>query len=306
VVKHGSGKRFYVSGVKFYPTMDDAGSAPSIYVTRVSDDDGATWTEYVYGPAPGTFHMQGVDPTNPDRILASINIVEDLGLPRDQMNDSVIVSSDGGKTWTPYLTLTEIGGVAFAPDGRVFIGDLGGIGGEPMPPRGLWMAPNLDTAPTKLPNSDYPVQCLGYQAATDTLYACQHFWFGTVDTMDGTFTTKMNLADVPSMVACDGVDMAATCMTQLCGAYCGIGHFAQAPVCTAYDTPICGPLAADNFKAAGSGGTGTAGMKAPHVKNPTHGCCAVAPGAHRPGTWPLGVVAALAAVLAHRRRRRLC
>jgi len=330
-VKHGSGRRFYVSGVKGYIQTDDASPVQSNYVTRVSDDDGATWTEYVYGPSPGEFRLRGVDPTNPDRILASINIAEDMQLPRDKMNDLVLVSSDQGKTWKTYLTITEIGGVTFAPDGRVFIGDLGNNADTTLP-RGVWAAANLDTSATKLPNSDYAVQCLGYEPSTDTLYACQHFWFGTVDTKDGTFTTKMTLADVPSMVSCDGVDSAAVCMSQLCIAYCGVGHFAQAPMCNAYNTPTCGRAVAElggsggggaggvggvgmATGAGGTGGngvgvvtgsggdTGTAGTGTPKSGS-KGGCCAVAVGAHRSGTWPAGIATLILAALLRRRRQR--
>ena len=38
----------------------------------------------------------------------SISNPEDLDRPRDKMNDSVLVSSDQGKTWKLYLTVTEI------------------------------------------------------------------------------------------------------------------------------------------------------------------------------------------------------
>jgi MYXO-CTERM domain-containing protein len=55
---------------------------------------------------------------------------------------------------------------------------------------------------------------------------------------------------------------------QLCGAYCGYGHFAIAPVCSVYDTPTCGgPVAeAERRSLAGAstdGGTSAAGIPLP-------------------------------------------
>jgi hypothetical protein len=51
--------------------------------------------------------------------------------------------------------------------------------------------------------------------------------------------------DLAAFVSCPGVDMAAACQSQLCLGYCGPGHFAQAPLCCAYDEQYCGPSVAD-------------------------------------------------------------
>jgi MYXO-CTERM domain-containing protein len=258
VVSHGSGLRFYMGAVKGQITPADGGTPQPNYVTRVSDDEGQTWREYAFGVTDGTFRLQGVDPTNPDRVVASINRAEDSGQPTSAANDTVLVSDDQGSHFTEYLTLTEIGGVAFAPDGRLWIGDLGTIS-DSSAPKGLWFAPSLAQAPTKLAMGDYPVQCLGYQKATDTLYACQHFWFGSVAQTDGAFSSIIKFTEVQSLVACGGTDVAATCQMQLCGAWCGFSHFAETPLCRVYKTPSCGPAAAD----LGSGGSGGGGAGAP-------------------------------------------
>jgi hypothetical protein len=50
--------------------------------------------------------------------------------------------------------------------------------------------------------------------------------------------------DVQDFVQCSGVDSAAACEMQLCGAYCGFGHFGGAPLCQVYDTPTCGKAVA--------------------------------------------------------------
>lgn len=260
VVVHGTGRRFYVAGVKGEIISTDGGPPESNYVIRVSDDDGATWTEHVYGGANGALRVQGVDPTNPDRIVISIERPGDAGTLA-QTQDSVLVSSDQGATFKPYLTITEIGGVAFAPDGRIWIGDAGN-GLDASQPAGLYFAASLDKAATKLAMADYPVQCLNYLAAKDTLYACQRWTFGTVAAKDGAFTTSLDVRTVASFVDCSGVDMAAVCQTQLCNAYCGLGHFAQAPVCCAYDTFNCGPAAAENAVCPVTGGDSGAGGSA--------------------------------------------
>src|SRR5262249_32824479 len=139
----------------------------------------------------GTLHVQGVDPTNPDRIVVSIERPGDSGTPA-QTADSVLVSNDQGKTFEPYLTITEIGGVAFAPDGRIWIGDAGNAL-DPTQPVGLYFAQSLDKPATELSKANYPVQCLDYQSGTGTLYACQRFTFGMVDTKDGAFTTSLDV-----------------------------------------------------------------------------------------------------------------
>src|SRR5262249_7986808 len=107
-------------------------------------------------------------------------------------------------------------------------------------PGGLWFAPNLSASATRLAMADFPVECLGYNRANDTLYACQKFAFGTVDQDSGAFSSLVHLRDVHDFVQCDGVDSAAACELQLCGAYCGYGHFGSAPICQVYSKPGCG------------------------------------------------------------------
>jgi hypothetical protein len=260
VVKLGTGRRFYVAGAKGVVTPSDGGLPVANYVIRVTDDDGATWREHVYGAASGDLHLEGVDPTNPDRIVIAIERKVDGAAPFDVISDRVLVSDDQGATFNDYLTITEIGGVEFAPDGRVWIGDAGTTF-DLTQPKGLWFAQSLDVAATKLPMSDYPVQCLGYQSGTDTLFACQRWTFGKVDTTDGSFTTSLNMRKVQGFVDCTGMNMAAACEAQLCSAWCGATHFAEAPMCCAYHSPTCGPAIAPTAICplqtdAGAGGNG--------------------------------------------------
>ncbi|HET6334395.1 MAG TPA: hypothetical protein VFG30_14325 [Polyangiales bacterium] len=257
VVTREAGLRFYEVAVKTGTAMGAAGTGAvaTEYVLRVSDDEAKTWQEYPLPvDASGRPRLRGVDPTNPERVLIVID--------RSNATDSVLLSKDGGKTTTKYLEVDEFGGLTFAPDGRVWIGDLGLTSGSSMT-RGLYKAANLDALPARLGQATYPVQCLGWAADTNTLYACQRFWFGNVNQETGEFTTMMRFTDVPKFVSCPGEDTAGQCKVQLCLDYCGPAHFAAAPVCSAYDDPACGkPVAlmeAGDSEVPSAGTTGSAG-----------------------------------------------
>ena len=253
-VTAGGKLRFYESAVKGMNT-NDAGLGEPNYVLRSSDDGGATWEEHVYGSPGGDISLllQAVDPTNPDRIVISLH--------SESVDDQLLVSSDKGATFSEYLTLTDIGGVAFAPDGRIWIGDKGSTT-DLNASTGLFAAASLDKPAQKI--ADYVVQCLAYEPTSSTLYACQHWFLGKVDTSTGEFNSIFKLTEAQGFLSCPGQDMAATCKTQLCSAYCGAGHFAQAPLCTAYDEPgFCGPSVSPEMGgtggAAAPGGTGGMG-----------------------------------------------
>jgi hypothetical protein len=194
----------------------------------VSDDRGKSWREH---PLAGGDDMNliGIDPTDPDTVA--------LLLDRSQ-KDAIVVSRDEGASWQPYLEVAAYGGMAWATDGRLWIGDLGEYSdGEA---HGLWAAPNAATAPVLWPQSDYPVQCVVYEPRSDTLYACQHFGVGTIAPDTGAYSKLLSFTEVSELAACDDFDVASSCQSQLCQAYCGPTHFAIAPVCAVYDTPGCG------------------------------------------------------------------
>lgn len=246
-----SGKlRFYESAARGMKMEGDAGMPVPNYVIRVSDDEGMTWTEHVFdGAGNSTFRLQAVDPTNPARLVVSVD--------RNDTDDSVLVSDDEGATFTEYLKITQIGGVAFRPDGRIWIGD-NGDSTMPMKPSGLWTAASLDESPKQI--ADYVVQCLTYEPKSEQLYVCQHWWVGTADPEKGTFNELFRLTNAKDFLSCDGHDLPMECKMQLCGAYCGAGHFAQAPLCAVYTDPTCGPaVAPDATGTGGSSGGGTGG-----------------------------------------------
>jgi hypothetical protein len=230
-VENDGALRFYQGALRGEVTtmVDDMEVIVPNYMIRVSDDEAETFREFPIVVPEGSFNLLGVDPTNPDRIVALINRSE------DQMDD-VLVSDDQGETFEVYMQISNFGAIAFAPDGRVWIGEKG-VSTLPDSPVGLWFAESLDVTPTEI--ADYPVSCLGYQPATDTLYACQRREFGTV-AADGAFTELFHFLDVEEFVSCDGVDMAQMCKVPLCRDYCTFGHFARAPLCEAYEDPTCG------------------------------------------------------------------
>ena len=245
VASIAGGLRFYAGALVIPMAPADGGVPQPQYSIRVSEDDGETWQEHSVEVPPGgsvAMRLIGIDPTDPDRLAVLMD--------RPDAEDVVMVSTDQGATFGEYLTIGDFGGIAFAPDGRVWIADRGSSTNlAEDAPKGLWAASTLES-PAALLASDYGVQCLGYHAPSETLYACQKFLFGKVDVTDGTFTTVFDFRTTEGFVVCDGMDMPATCETQFCGAFCGPGHFAQAPLCAAYDAPACGPCA-DMLEAPG-------------------------------------------------------
>ena len=102
--------------------------------------------------------LVAIDPKNPDRLVVTVD--------RYNEDDSIFVSDDQGATFTEYLTITQVGGVTFAPDGRIWIGDTGDTL-QPSRPSGLWAAASLDEQAEKI--ADYVVQCLTYEPTSKTL-----------------------------------------------------------------------------------------------------------------------------------------
>ena len=229
IAKTANGARFYQSGLRTVPNPD-GGIEDYAPVIRVSDDDGANWEEFpIRGVSAAAVSLEAIDPSNPDRIVA-------YGV-RSNAPDTLIVSSDRGASFREYLDLTQLGGIAFAPDGRVWIGESVDTGNAAAS-RGLWFASSLDQKAALI--ADYGIECMGYQPATNTLFVCQGFSFGTANQESGAFTEMFKFTRLRDFVSCEGVDPAAACQTQLCKEYCGPGHFAQAPLCCAYQDEVCG------------------------------------------------------------------
>ena len=259
-VATADGVRFYESVINGQKpvTIDGMEAMVPNYIVRSSDDEGQTWAEFpanVEAAAGVGFRLLAVDPTQPDRIIGVIN--------RAELQDTIMVSEDRGENFSNYIEIGEIGGIALAPDGRVWIADAGSAS-SPGVNGGIWHAATLDETPAKM-TDDFPVNCLAYQPTNDVLYACQRVTFGRVDLSNGTFEASFVPQELAEFVTCEGMDMAAICETQLCSAYCGLGHFAQAPMCCAYDGEYCGPRVtqmegAVTACASGAGGVGGTAM----------------------------------------------
>lgn len=334
------GLRFYQSGVLGQIAVTEDGGVMTTkpnYAIRYSDDDGETWTEHELGILDGPMRLEGVDPSNPDRIVISVS--RDRNAMNVPLPDSVMVSSDRGETFEEWTEVTKFGGIAFASDGEVWIGD-GGDTSTPSAPRGILHATSVAEVPDVL-TSAYPVNCL--ELSGDALFVCQRFAFGRASLEDGTFTPALELSKLETMNQCDGKDTVALCRQQLCTGLCGTGHFAQAPMCrAAYDSNEdrgCAPVGGQAGTGGGviggasgvggtsgggtSGGTagtsgGTAGTSggdgdgdagteeqaAPKAKST--GCACVAAGAsgsHAGGFLAFGALG-LVGLLAQRSRRR--
>ena len=255
VDREGGGLRFYESVLKGTIKVMVNGmevDGPN-YLVRYSDDEAETFTEFPFGATDGNLRLQAIDPSNPDRVVAVLN--------REGKDDDVLVSDDRGATFRLYMKMSQFGAIQFLPSGKVFLGEAG-ISTLPSAATGLWVAESLDEDPVKI--GEYPAQCLAYQESTDTLFACQYRTFGKVDQQSGEYTQLFAFNDVKDFVDCP--DLADSCERQLCQDYCGIGHFATAPVCNVYtNAGLCGPCAAmvDNgADAAMCTATGSAGSSA--------------------------------------------
>jgi hypothetical protein len=241
-IKTTSGVRIYESAIRVQ-TPTDGGPPEAKYLVRVSNDDGQTWKENEVAVTNGSFRLEAIDPTNPDRIIGSIS--------RTSTPDELLVSRDQGATFTPYGELTEVGALVMAPDGRIWAGEPQSVM-MASASRGLWFAANLDAPLAKV--SDTGVECLAYLPQSETLVGCQAYSFGKFNSTTWQFTETFHFRSAKDFVKCGGTDVAAMCEVQMCLDYCGAGHFAQALLCCAYDTPACGPSIAEME------GTGTRSM----------------------------------------------
>ncbi|MDH5673295.1 MAG: hypothetical protein OEZ06_14170 [Myxococcales bacterium] len=222
-------RRYYQSaslGQQIVPIDGVEQSVPQ-YVIRVSNDEAATWQEFPFEVTTNQLRLEAVDPKNPDRILVNIS--------HPEQDDVLMVSSDGGETFSEYLTVSEFSGVTFGPEGQLWIGDAG-LTINPDAPQGLWAATDLGTAPT-LVTDQYPVNCLSYRE-DGTLFVCQRFSAGRVDPSDGSFSETLNFMEFDEAVDCSaaGIDVVAACEDQFAVQinFCQISHFPEAAFCQPY------------------------------------------------------------------------
>ncbi len=226
----GGALRFYVGGVN--GTLGTAPNEKPNYVIRVSDDLGETWTEHAFGETDGNLRLEAIDPTNPDRLVVVIDHESSSGVA--VALDQIMVSDDQGATFSEWAGAVSFGGLAFAPDGRVWFGD----GGDPAVSsgdKGLYFAASLDAVPAQV-NGDLQVTCVDYVEAADELFVCSKFSAGTADLDTGEVTDQFSFNEVEDFVACADKDVCAACARQLLGNWCGgITHFPESKVCCCYN-----------------------------------------------------------------------
>ena len=234
------------------------------YLIRVSDDGGVTFRTHPLQVDWGSVTLEAIDPTDADRIVVNVRRYDEA--------DTILVSEDQGATFAEYATLTEFGALTMAPDGRIWIGDVGDVNNSAVK-GGIWFGASLQTS--AVPLSTFPVLCLHYEPSRDALFACQRWWFGPVDQATGDFTIALNLAETPQFIACDSADLVNACETQLCAGLCGATGFGDAPVCADYQRPDCGPCRASSPNASSPEcSSGTAGGGATKKSG---GGCSIAP-----------------------------
>jgi hypothetical protein len=228
VVKNGTGRRFYETGVK-----SDADPMSNVvhYLVRVSDDEGKTWTESEYplamfGPADmyADFEIVAIDPTNPDHVYGRVH--------RSEMVDTLVYSPMQGKdgTWTMLAEVGELDAIEFTPEGVLYYGD-----DDQMRP-GFFVVEKTGDAPKQL-SDKWKVGCLTYDSAKKRMFACNDYRFGTADVTTGVFTSQFDMRCAKEFQECPGATKSAhdACEGQLLAAYCGITHYPLAPICAGYD-----------------------------------------------------------------------
>lgn len=301
--------RFYESIVLGHPEItDDAGitTAPPSYGIRVSDDEGETWRLHELGTFDGWLWLEAIDPSNPDRIVLSVERDRDLATNMP-LADDILVSDDQGESFRLWTQVTKLGGIAFSPEGEIWIGDSGDTR-TPEAMRGIQHAASLAEQPTVL-IGDFPVNCLHY--AGDALLVCKRFALGRLSLTERAFTPSVELSKVEAMNSCDGVDMAALCRPQLCEYFCGATHFATAPVCVdAYASTRdagCAPLVPPALPGASLDAGLDAGFDSgmtTDARDSDDGCSCAAVGARRDARAGYAAALGLLALALRSTRRR--
>lgn len=306
VARPGKAPRLYASAI----APDDSGDyRPFIQYT---DDLGETWIRReVEGANAARVLLLAVDPTDADALAVAVL--------HDGAPDRLLVSDDAGESFELRLELATLSAAAVAPDGRLWVGDSGGET-DYGAPGGLYVLEGFFSEARRV--ATFRVHCLGYQGKDGSLFACTRNEFGLVDTETGEFISRSGLRDVKGFVECGEERLAAVCEPQLCNNWCGVLHYAEAPLCDAYDSvePLCGPAAreygrpvtsAENADGAGEPPPTEAPFSelatSPEPRASGHspsGCALHSPrGASPRGPWQAGSILSLCALALLRSRK---
>jgi MYXO-CTERM domain-containing protein len=321
VVPREGGKRFVVSAQETKYETDPMTMQPKEmvqYFVRYSDDDGATWTSHAFDQkTDGMVRLVAVNPKNPDEIVVAVRRIAPL--TPDDLYFSPMAGMPG--TYQKIASPTEFSAALFLPDGALYFGD-----NEQTTP-GLFKVAKLGEPPVQV-SAQYKVGCLTYDEASDRLYVCADWRFGTADRTTGELSILFDMNDTTDVLVCEGEpDLKEQCMISLRSPnFCDITHYPEAPLCTMHfpagplvgETPVrAGASAAAGSSAglAGSGGSlGSAGAAGSAntggakplepTTPPASGGCAAAPAPHGAAGPALAGLGLLALAWASRRRRR--
>ncbi len=272
-----------------------------------SVDNGQTWTS---ADIPNTNiddepYIAAIDPTNPSRIFVRTDswITEDDGTL--QSNDALLVSEDGGATFTTLLQKNaRLFGFAISPDGSRIVAGYG----DPKDPTydvdpavmGIYVADASDLAFTATPVVSGSVTCLTWTMAG--LYECT----APAQSTSGQFV-QVNFFESAAIALDGGVDFsAATSLMNL-------NDIVGPPPCCAATLAACNwALDCPSLGACGDGGMplsceSTDAAAIPPASTAAHGAssgCASAGAATPRGAKDALWLSCFAALAIHRRRWR--
>lgn len=197
-------ERIYLSGA--YPRT--ATEPERRMFTHRSDDGGQTWTvtPFEYRDGERNILLLAVDPDNEDIVYARIVRERD----RPEVPERLILSEDGGQTWTTLLEVEgTVGDLAFI-DGTAVL-SLPFFALDPPPPYGLWHAPDRRTFEPLTPDLD--ARCVHSRAGI--LYVCAseaRDGFTVARSADGGATLEpvFSLSELAGPAEC-GADRAEVC-----------------------------------------------------------------------------------------------